>query len=256
MHTYSYIGRGRAYNRNCGIMNNKSSGRMEIDMKKGICILFIMLMLANLAGCGNSEEGKENIDYGIEVRTDINGDGKSYLVTGDLSGTFISGCAKKSDTLILQDFWNKKETADKDSMKFVTGLEIIFPKEWQGNIVTDTGTGSDSNTISICEKGNAEAGIGGAVFYLNFFEYTEDVCVIMSCDKVLGIYEQGEKEYVLVMEMPGDRQYSEDDEILINAYMRLNETLDDVIIKTDEMHGFTECSIEDLEWVQYESDWE
>ncbi len=169
---------------------------------------------------------------------------------------FISGCAKKPDTLILQDFWNKKETANKDSMKFVTGLEIIFPKEWQGNIVTDTDTGSDSNTISICEKGNAEAGIGGAVFYLNFFEYSEDMCVIMNSDKVLGIYEQGEKEYVLVMEMPGDRQYSEDDEILINAYTRLSETLDDVIIKTDEMHGFTECGIEDLEWLQYESDWE
>ncbi len=53
---------------------------MEIDRKKGICILFVMLMLVNLAGCGNSEKGKENIDYGIEVRTDINGDGKTDRV--------------------------------------------------------------------------------------------------------------------------------------------------------------------------------
>ncbi len=43
-------------------MNNKPSGRKEIDTKKGICILFVMLMPANLVGCGNSEEGKENID--------------------------------------------------------------------------------------------------------------------------------------------------------------------------------------------------
>ena len=164
----------------------------------------------------------------------------------------ISGCAGKSDTLLLQDFWNKEETDDNDSMKFVTGLEIIFPKEWRGNIVTDTDISSDSNTISICEKENAQAGIGGAVFYLNFFEYTEDMHVIMSWDKVLGLYKQGEKEYVLVLVMPGDRQYSEDDEILINAYIRLSETLDDVIIKTDSMHEFTECGVEDLEWVQYE----
>ena len=43
---------------------------------------------------------------------------------------FISGCAQRANILILQEFWNQKEVADKDSMKFVTGLEIIFPKEW------------------------------------------------------------------------------------------------------------------------------
>ncbi len=61
----------------------------------------------------------------------------------------ISGCAGKADTLSVQDFWNEEETADNDTMKFVTGLEIIFPKEWRGNIVTDTDIGSYSNTISI-----------------------------------------------------------------------------------------------------------
>ena len=42
---------------------------------------------------------------------------------------FIGGCAGTADTLSLQDFWNEEETADNDTMKFVTGLEIIFPKE-------------------------------------------------------------------------------------------------------------------------------
>ena len=164
----------------------------------------------------------------------------------------ISGCAGMADTLSVQDFWNEEETADNDTMKFATGLEIVFPKEWRGNIVTDTDIGSDSNTISIFEKKNSEAGIGGAVFYLNFFEYTEDIFVIRRCDKVLGKYKQGDKEYVLVLIIPGDRQYSEDDATLINSYTRLNETFDNVIIKTDNMYEFTECGIDDLEWVLYE----
>lgn len=37
---------------------------------------------------------------------------------------FISGCAQRADVLILQEFWNQKEVADKDSMKFVTGLNM------------------------------------------------------------------------------------------------------------------------------------
>ncbi len=86
MYTYSYIRRGRAYNRNHILLKG------DVFVKK-ICGLLVYLFLL----------------------------------------VFISGCAKKSDTLILQDFWNKKETA--------------------------------------------EAGIGGAVFYLNFFEYIEDIFV-------------------------------------------------------------------------------
>lgn len=167
---------------------------------------------------------------------------------------FISGCAETADTLSVQDFWNEEETADNDTMKFVTGLEIIFPKEWRGNIVTDTDIGSYSNTISICEKKNSEAGIGGAVFYLQLLEYieNENIYIINGLDKLLGKYKQGDKEYVLVLAIPGDRQYSEDDVTLINAYTCLNETLDNVIIKTDNMHKFTECGIDDLEWVLYE----
>lgn len=94
-------------------MNNKPLGRMEIDMKKGICILFVMLMLANLAGCGNSEEGKENIDYGIEVRTDINGDGKTDrvrvidTVNGDYANTQVCATINEGNDFFIDypDSW-------------------------------------------------------------------------------------------------------------------------------------------------------
>ena len=41
-------------------MNSKPLGRMEIDMKKCINVLLMMLMLADLVGCGKNCESKEN----------------------------------------------------------------------------------------------------------------------------------------------------------------------------------------------------
>lgn len=94
---------------------NKSLGRMENDMKKWIKFFGVMFILANLVGCGKRWESKDNtdmerdgqtvnnftgsqsnIDYGIEVRTDINGDGnidrvRVYdTVSGDYAFTQVS----------------------------------------------------------------------------------------------------------------------------------------------------------------------
>lgn len=82
-------------------------------MKKGICILFVMLMLVNLAGCRNSEEGKENIDYGTEVRMDINGDGKTDrvrvidTVSGDYAFTQVSAILNDGSNFFIDysDSW-------------------------------------------------------------------------------------------------------------------------------------------------------
>lgn len=82
-------------------------------MKKGICILFVMLMLSNLAGCRNSEKGKENIDYGTEVRTDINGDGKTDrirvidTVSGDYAFTQVSAILNDGSNFFIDysDSW-------------------------------------------------------------------------------------------------------------------------------------------------------
>lgn len=190
--------------------------------------MLCVLMLAVFVGCGKVQESVTDFD-------------KDSVITD----------GEAADSLLDEDFWRVEDT-NKESVRFSTGLEVVYPESWQGNIVLR----EESGTLAFCEKGNADAGIGGELFYLCFYEHENDTVVLYDWDKVLGLYQQGGKEYVLVQDQPGDRQYSEDDEILINAYMRLSETLDDVIIKTDEMQGFTECGIEDLEWVQYESDWE
>ena len=92
-------------------MNSKLLGRRDIDMKKWLNVLLMMLILTNLVGCGKSWEGKENagmerdgqsaenqssIDSGTEVQTDINGDGKTDrvrvydTVSGDYAFTQVS----------------------------------------------------------------------------------------------------------------------------------------------------------------------
>lgn len=160
-------------------------------------------------------------------------------------------------SLSIEDFWktqdigSEKDDAEK-RVKFATGLEIVYPDMWQGKVVLET----DVNTLAVCEKGNADAGIGGDLFYLCFYEHENDTVVLYDWDKVLGVYQQGGKEYVLVQDFPGDRCYSEDDQSLIDAYMELQNTIDKVAVKTDDMDGYLECGIENLDWVQYESDWE
>ena len=96
-------------------MNSKPLGRMENDMKKWMNVFLVMFILVNLVGCGKRWESKDNtdmerdgqtvnnltgsqsnIDYGIEVRTDINGDGHTDrvrvydIVSGDYAFTQVS----------------------------------------------------------------------------------------------------------------------------------------------------------------------
>lgn len=160
-------------------------------------------------------------------------------------------------SLSIEDFWKIKDNGSEKNgtekgVKFATGLEIVYPDIWWGKIELTT----DVNTLAVCEKGNADVGIGGDLFYLCFYEHDNDTVVIYDWDKVLGLYQQGGKEYVLVQDFPEDRCYSEDEQSLIDAYMELKNSIDNVVVNTDNMTGFLECGIEDLDWVQYESDWE
>lgn len=163
----------------------------------------------------------------------------------------------KELSLSIEDFWEiedigSEKNGTEKGVKFATGLEIVYPDIWWGKIELTT----DVNTLAVCEKGNADAGIGGDLFYLCFYEHENDTVVLYDWDKVLGLYQQGGKEYVLVQDFPGDRCYSEDEQSLIDAYMELKNTIDNVVVNTDNMTGYLECGIEDLDWVQYESDWE
>lgn len=200
-------------------------------MKKGISVLLAVLLLANLIGC---EKSKENTKM------------ERNLVAID---------SKEEVSLSMEDFWKTEDICSEkngieNGAKFATGLEITYPDTWWGKIELKT----DVDTLAVCEKGNADAGIGGDLFYLCFYEHEQDEIVLYDLDKVLGVYKQNGKEYVLVQDFPSDRCYSEDNQSLINAYMELRNTIDDVAIKTDNISGFSECGIEDLDWVQYESD--
>lgn len=153
--------------------------------------------------------------------------------------------------LPFDSFWDE-DTSNERTVKFVTGLEITFPEEWQGKVLLEkelyVGNNIDANYLLICEKGNADAGIGGIIFSLVYYEYQSGLSVDTAYEKVLGIYKQGEKEYALVMDIPGDRQYSEEDEALIAAYLKLSETQDEVVINTEHMEGYTD--LEGIEFIE------
>ena len=147
------------------------------------------------------------------------------------------------------------ERNEGSTVKFATGLEMTVPDEWRENIVYETESDNSSfNRLLVCEKGNADAGSGGMLFCLEYVEYTEDPIVVMDRDIVFGSYEQGGKEYALLLTWPGDRQYSEDDQALINAYTDLNSMAEDVTVDTSKMSHFTEKDISELERILYESD--
>lgn len=171
-----------------------------------------------------------------------------------LLSAIIAGCAKDTEVIPAENFW-EIETNEDNVIKFVTGLEIILPDEYREKIVFETESDNSSfNRLLVCEKGNADEGLGGILFCLELIEYTENPLVIMDWDKVFGLYEQGDKEYVLLLTLPGDRQYSEDNQALINAYMELSSIVENVTINTDKMLNFVKKDISELEWIVYESD--
>ncbi|MCM1540753.1 MAG: M56 family metallopeptidase [Blautia sp.] len=170
-------------------------------------------------------------------------------------GTVYAGAGTPETSPEPGDFWEILSD-DGKTVRFATGLELVFPEEWRDRIVFETENDNDVvSRLLVCEKGNAEAGIGGILFMLELFEYTEDVTVVMDGDVVFGLYKPEDREYVLNMDWPGDRQYSEEDQALIDAYLELSETVGDVTLNTGAMSGFTSCGIDDLEWVIYESQW-
>lgn len=159
--------------------------------------------------------------------------------------------------LPMEEFWKIEGEDDSDTLTFATGLKIRLPDHWGGKFVMDTELGPVhdpfDHTLSICEKENAQAGAGGVLFNLVFLKHEEAVTyTIFQVDTVLGVYEQGGEEYVLIQEMPREMNYVEGNEDMKKAYENLSKTVGEVLIKTEQMAGFTECGIEDLDWVEYE----
>lgn len=156
----------------------------------------------------------------------------------------------------LEDFWKTGDYEHTNVLQFATGLEIALPKEWIGKVVLDTDIGPQqnpySNTLMVCEKTNAKNQCG-VLFYLDLTEYDKD-SVSYTMNTVLGLYRQGDKEYVLSYLEPRDLQYVEEDEEKQAAYEELFSKIDEIQIVTEHMEGFTPCTIDDLEWLRDEAE--
>ncbi len=185
---------------------------------------------------------------------------KVYLcLTVTLILLLCSACGKMptgNTDINISRFWEEETTDEENTLKFITGLEIILPDSWNGKTVYDVETGPKnaptSTTFIVSEKTNAEADGSGVLCYLTFYLHEEgEEQYIFETDRVLGLYEQGGKQYVLVLELPREMMYMEGNAELQTNYEALSACTDLIQIKTDEMSGFTECSADDLEWIEF-----
>ncbi len=164
--------------------------------------------------------------------------------------------AEDSADITISRFWDEETADDEHTLKFITGLEVILPDSWIGKTVYDVETGPKnapaSTTLIVSEKTNAEADGSGVLCYLTFYLHEEgEEQYLFETDRVLGLYEQSGKQYVLVLELPREMMYVEGDAELRANYEALSAYTDLLQIKTGEMSDFTECGAEDLEWVVY-----
>ena len=156
----------------------------------------------------------------------------------------------------ISRFWEEETSDAENTLKFITGLEVILPDSWNGKTVYDVETGPEnapaSTTFIVSEKTNAEADGSGVLCYLTFYLHEAgEEQYIFETDKVLGLYEQGGKQYVLVLELPREMMYVEGNAELQTNYEALSAYTDLIQVKTDEMSDFTECSADDLEWIKF-----
>ncbi len=175
-----------------------------------------------------------------------------FLVLCSACGKMPSG----NTDIDISRFWEEETVDEENTLKFMTGLELILPESWNGKTVYDVETGPKnapaSTTFIVSEKTNAEADGSGVLCYLTFYLHEAgEEQYIFETDRVLGLYEQGGKQYVLVLEQPRETMYVEGDAGLQANYEALSAYTDSLQIQTDEMAGFTECGAEALEWIVY-----
>lgn len=157
----------------------------------------------------------------------------------------------------LEDFWKMEDSESAGVLKFATGLEIVLPDEWVGKVVLNTDLGPEhdpiGNMLTLSEKLNNEESQCGDLFYLELYAY-EKGSMSYTVSTVLGLYKQGDMEYILSYLEPRDLQYVEGDAEKKKAYEELFLLTDEVRIVTEHMEGFTPCTIDDLEWIRDEGE--
>lgn len=179
----------------------------------------------------------------------------ALVAVSSMTGIEVSQGSLLRQDIPIENLWDMVDSGNENILRFVTGLEIILPESWSGKIVTETSTGPaqypTSTTLVICEKTNAEEGVGGDLFYLCFDLYRDEYDLVVT-GTVLGLYEHNGQQYVLTLAKPGSLSYVEGDEERKTAYEELSNEVKSVRISTDRMQGFFRCGIDDLEWVH---DW-
>lgn len=205
--------------------------------KKGICLFMVLLMLT---ACGNGNRS-------------VVPDKTTTVVEPEQQ---VSSGPTEQPKEAVDSFWDQNTVngiKENNVLSFRTGMQLVLPKAWDGEIVTSVGDG----TLTVADKRNVEKGAGGVMFYLSYFDrkgatgeypYTLD----KGFATVIGTYKVNGEEYALVQELPTEMNYVEGNEELKKHYEDLYASVDKVQIITTNMPGFTKCGIDDLNWIIYD----
>ncbi|MDE7266079.1 MAG: M56 family metallopeptidase [Lachnospiraceae bacterium] len=152
---------------------------------------------------------------------------------------------------------------DANVLQFTNGLQLILPEAWNDKIVVEEI--DSTRTLVISEKNNAKADGGGALVNLFYVSHSEDGLTFSADNpfqifgedaqkyhKVLGVYRSQDNEYALIYTRCSDAFYTNEDPKLRKDFQDLYKYVDEVQVITDNIPGFTECGLEDLDWIWME----
>ena len=167
---------------------------------------------------------------------------------------------------VKNDFWNMIPSSGETNanvLQFTNGLRLILPEAWNDKIVLEKN--DLINTLYISEKNNANADGGGELVHLFYIGHNEEDLTFSADNpyrffgedarnihKVLGVYRTEDNEYALIYTRYSDADYTNEDPKLRKDFQDLYKYVDEVQVITDNMPGFTECGLEDLDWIWME----
>ena len=169
---------------------------------------------------------------------------------------------------VRNDFWDiipSSGDTDANVLQFTNGLQMILPEAWNDKIVLEEMDSDSAPTLVISEKNNAKADGGGALINMFYVSHSEDGLTFSADNpfqifgedaqkihKVLGVYRRGDKEYALIFTRCPDVFYTNEDPQLCKDFQELYGYVDEVQVITDNIPGFMECGLEDLDWIWME----
>ena len=165
---------------------------------------------------------------------------------------------------VKNSFWDIVSSSgetDTNVLQFANGLQLILPEAWEDKIVLE----ELDSLLVISEKNNAKADGGGNLVNLFWVGHSENGLTFSADNpfqifgenaqkihKVLGVYRREDNEYALIYTRCSDAFYTNEDPKLRKDFQDLYMYVDEVQVITDNIPGFTECSLEDLDWVWME----